>query len=148
MPTEATTPEPGGGGPPPVDLRRIAVRSVMSSTVVAVRSVCHLSVAVDTFLRTGLRHLVVVDAEGRSGGIVSYDGVAAAWLDPDSRRASQVYELVTDPDTTADPDASVQQVARLMVNARLDAVPVVERDGRLVGIVTRSDLVRLLAGPS
>ena len=138
MPTEATTPEPGGGGPPPVDLRRIAVRSVMSSTVVAV----------DTFLRTGLRHLVVVDAEGRSGGIVSYDGVAAAWLDPDSRRASQVYELVTDPDTTADPDASVQQVARLMVNARLDAVPVVERDGRLVGIVTRSDLVRLLAGPS
>lgn len=134
--------------PPPVDVRRIPVRSVMSSTVVAVRSACHLSVAVDTFLRTGLRHLVVVDAEGRSGGILSYDGVAAAWLDPASRRASRVHEIVTDPDTTADPDASVQQVARLMVNARLDALPVVQRDGRLVGVVTRSDLVRLLAGPS
>jgi CBS domain-containing protein len=34
-----------------------------------------------------------------------------------------------------------------MRDTGLDAVPVVRRDGRLVGVLTRTDLVRLLAGP-
>ena len=43
----APTP-PQEPAPAPVDVRLTPVRAVMSSTVVAVRSGCHLSVAVDT----------------------------------------------------------------------------------------------------
>ena len=127
------------------DIRRISVRSVMSPAV-AVDGACHLSVAFDTFIRTGLRHLAVVDGDGRSSGILSYEVVSAAWMEPLSRRASQVHEIVTDQETSVSPDTSVQQVARLMTEARLDALPVVQDGGLLVGVVTRSDLVRLMAG--
>ena len=43
-------------------------------------------------------------------------------------------------------DTTVQQVARLMWDTGLDAVPVVQPDNRLIGVVTRTDLVGLLAG--
>jgi len=101
---------------------------------------------VDTFVRTGLRHLVVVDATGRSAGILSQESVTTAWLAPATRRVSRVHELVSHPDTSVRADTTVQEVARLMRDCRLDAVPVVGHDGRLIGVVTRTDLVRLLAG--
>ena len=140
--------EPPTPDPRHRDLRLTPVRAVMSSTVVAVRGDCHLSVAVDTFVRTGLRHLVVVDTEGRSGGILSHERVTAAWLDARVRSGHQVQDIATDPDTYVETDATVQDVARLMRDTGLDAVPVVRRDGRLVGVLTRTDLVALLAGPS
>jgi CBS domain-containing protein len=128
------------------DLRMTPVRDVMSSTVVAVQGTSHLSVAVDTFVSTGLRHLAVVDPEGRSVGILSHARVSSAWLDPAFRHASRVNEIVSDLDTNVHPDTTMQQAARLMRDTGLDAVPVVQHDGRLVGVVTRTDLVSLLAG--
>ena len=128
------------------DLRRTPVRIVMTSTVVAVMRGSRLSDAVDTFVRTGLRHLVVVDAKGRSAGILSREYVTTAWLAPASRRVSWVHEMVSHPDTSVHADTTVQEVAGLMRDSGLDAVPVVGHDDRLIGVVTRTDLVRLLAG--
>ena len=128
------------------DLRRTPVRIVMTSTVVAVMRGSRLSDAVDTFVRTGLRHLVVVDAKGRSAGILSREYVTTAWLAPAPRRVSWVHEMVSHPDTSVHADTTVQEVAGLMRDSGLDAVPVVGHDDRLIGVVTRTDLVRLLAG--
>lgn len=128
------------------DLRLTPVRVVMSSTVVAVHGGSLVSDAVDTFVRTGLRHLVVVDAQGRSAGILSQERVTTAWLDPRSPRASRVHEIASFPDAVVRADAPVREVARLMADLGLDAVPVVGQQGRLVGVVTRTDLVGLLAG--
>ena len=128
------------------DLRRTPVRVVMTSTVVAVMRGSRLSDAVDTFVRTGLRHLVVVDAKGRSAGILSREYVTTAWLAPASRRVSWVHEMVSHPDTSVHADTTVQEVAGLMRDSGLDAVPVVGHVVRLIGVVTRTDLVRLLAG--
>ena len=89
-----------------------------------------------------------MDTEGRSGGILSHERVTAAWLDARVRSGHQVQDIATDPDTYVETDATVQDVARLMRDTGLDAVPVVRRDGRLVGVLTRTDLVALLAGPA
>ena len=43
---------------------------------------------------------------------------------------------------TTSPDSTVEQLARLMINLRISGVPVMDRDGRLVGIVTEGDLLR------
>jgi len=72
--------------------------------------------------------------------------VTTAWLAPAVRRVSRVHEIVSHPDTSVHADTTVQEVAGLMRACRLDAVPVVGQDGRLIGVVTRTDLVRLLAG--
>ena len=40
------------------------------------------------------------------------------------------------------PDASVQDVARLLLNARISAAPVIDQNGKLLGIVSEGDLMR------
>jgi CBS domain-containing protein len=56
----------------------------------------------------------------------------------DARNAG---DAMTAPALTVGPDADVTSAARLMVERRVNRLPVVE-DGQLVGIVTRADLVR------
>jgi CBS domain-containing protein len=43
---------------------------------------------------------------------------------------------------TTRPETTVEELARLMINLRISGVPVMDRDGRLVGIVTEGDLLR------
>ena len=43
---------------------------------------------------------------------------------------------------TVSPDTTVEALARLMINLRIGGVPVLEKDGVLVGIVSEGDLLR------
>jgi CBS domain-containing protein len=49
-------------------------------------------------------------------------------------------EIMTPDPTTVGPDVSVTDAARIMVDARIGALPVVE-DGKLIGLVTEGDLI-------
>jgi CBS domain-containing protein len=51
---------------------------------------------------------------------------------------------MSSPAVTVGPDDTVQDVATLMYDKRLNALPVVDDDNALVGIVTRADIVRLM----
>jgi CBS domain-containing protein len=53
-------------------------------------------------------------------------------------------EIMSEPAVTITPDASIEDLAELMVERRMNPIPVVEED-RLVGIVSRSDIIRLMA---
>jgi CBS domain-containing protein len=55
--------------------------------------------------------------------------------------------LMTSPATTIGPAAPIARAARLMEAARVKRLPVVDDTGRLIGIVSRRDLVRLYARP-
>jgi len=55
-----------------------------------------------------------------------------------------VSDVMSTPITTIDPAVSVEDAARLMSRKHIKKLPVVE-DGRLIGIVTSTDLVR--SGP-
>ena len=48
---------------------------------------------------------------------------------------------MTHPAVTVGPDELVKAAARLMHSLKLQRLPVVDRDGRLVGIVSRSDVL-------
>jgi CBS domain-containing protein len=70
--------------------------------------------------------------------------LAPAFLDYlrlDNRRA---HDLMAAPVITVPEDASVTEIADLLAHHRIKRVPVV-RDGKLVGIVSRADIVRALA---
>lgn len=54
-------------------------------------------------------------------------------------------EAMTSPALTIGPHRHVAEAARLLVENEVKRLPVVDQDGRLVGIVTRTDLVRLFA---
>ena len=117
----------------------------MSRRIVAIRSDADLSVALDAFLRTALRHLVVVDPDRTCRGLLSAEAVLAAWAPatagdtawPTTCRASS--RACTTP-------RPVRRAAEVMVVELVDALPVVDDDGRVVGVVTWSDIVAMVAG--
>lgn len=54
----------------------------------------------------------------------------------------QAHDVMTTNVITVQPDTTVQAIAKRMIENRISAVPVLERDGRLVGIVSEGDLMR------
>jgi CBS domain-containing protein len=51
-------------------------------------------------------------------------------------------DVMTTPVITTKPSASVQEVAKLLLQKHISAVPVVDDKGKLVGIISESDLMR------
>ena len=89
----------------------------------------------------GIHHLVVVDGR-RVIGLLS-DRDAGSARGRNIRQNRTVGELMTRHVVTAEPATTVRQAANLMTGRTIGCLPVVERN-RLVGIVTASDLLRLL----
>jgi CBS domain-containing protein len=62
------------------------------------------------------------------------------------RRARRVSDAMTSPAITIEPYRTVASAARTMLEHKIHRIPVVER-GKLVGIITRADLIRGFARP-
>jgi signal-transduction protein with cAMP-binding, CBS, and nucleotidyltransferase domain len=58
--------------------------------------------------------------------------------------SSKVQDVMTSPVITVDENLDIKEIARKLIEHRIKRVPVV-REGRVVGIVSRADLVEALA---
>ena len=143
-----------------VPILRRRVRDVMTSSVHAVSPATTFKVIARTMEDNRVGALPVVDA-GRVVGIVSLadlvprlelgDAPAPAGVEGPARGrggrppspATTAGELMTTPAVTISADAPVSEAARMMRVGTLRRLPVVDERDRLVGIVSRSDLVRL-----
>jgi CBS domain-containing protein len=136
------------------------VDDVMTKDVVTVREGTPYRDIVDLLLSRRVSALPVVDDRGRLAGLVSeadlLHKVAAAGGQPPRmvdtwRRHSHrvkarghiAVELMTWPVVTAEPSLPLAAAARRMHREHVKRLPVVDSSGRLVGIVTRSDLLEV-----
>ncbi|WP_428264972.1 CBS domain-containing protein [Haliangium sp.] len=85
-----------------------------------------------------IRHLPVVDDDGVLVGIVSKRDVIAAGRNP--RRL--VRNLMVDDVKSVGTEVAAHEAAYLLLRYRIGSVPVTDRAGVLVGIVTETDFVR------
>lgn len=123
----------------------IVAADAMSAPTVTIAPATSVWTAWSTMMRTGLRHLVVAVGE-TCFGVIDDRAVFAEWpMGPLALRRRTVRELVRPCTTCVQPDTELQVVARVMVEDAIDAVPVVTANGRLVGIVTGSDVARAVA---
>ena len=56
----------------------------------------------------------------------------------------KVRDLMTKPVYTVQPDYTVEEAAAILLEKRISGLPVVEENNRLIGIITRSDLFRVI----
>lgn len=126
----------------------------MTSTVTTVGvDACLLDAAL-LIRRTGKRHVPVVSGEGKVLGIISDRDVARLAPSVLSPIASEEYNKVfegtsvtqamTRDPVTIHPDAPVQQAVQIMVDKKFSSLLVTEPDGKLIGIITVTDLMVLL----
>lgn len=136
----------------PRDMRvnvRLACRpisEVMSKPAVTVAENALLDDALMKMISTGLRHLAVVDEHGTCVGMLSDRIIAAAWAADYHALTCRSVATVLDPEPALiSARSAVIDAARKMRETAVDAVAVVDPEGRPVGVVTGSDLVSLLA---
>ena len=56
-----------------------------------------------------------------------------------------VYELMTSDVITTTPDKDVEEIVSVMLDQHLKNVPVVDKEYRLIGILSRRDIIKLIA---
>ncbi|WP_043175898.1 CBS domain-containing protein [Streptomyces sp. NRRL B-24484] len=139
------------------------VESVMTRDVVRVAPETGFREIVALLAEFDITAVPVVDAEDRPVGIVSEadllrtlaaqeddpptepeDGAENGRGGPDAVRAAvTAAELMTGSVLCTTPGASVVAAARLMTAHGVKRLPVVDADGRLAGLVSRGDLLRV-----
>jgi CBS domain-containing protein len=132
---------------------------IMTRNVCVVGPEASLKEAATLLVRRHIRGLPVVDADGTLVGMITEADLLAAGSAPDPRRHARrdlpvppepprtVGEAMSSPVIAARADADLADVARIMLSAHLTRVPILDDRGRLVGLVSRRDLVRLLTRP-
>ncbi|WP_448612342.1 CBS domain-containing protein [Geodermatophilus sp. URMC 60] len=134
-------------------------RDVMTREVVTVGPETPAKYAAEVMAEHGFAALPVVDEDDQLVGIMAEADVLRDRMPPDPRlhlrrddgaddRALSllVRGVMTSDVRCVEPAADVADVARVFVDERLRSVPVVD-GGRLVGIVSRRDLLRALVRP-
>ncbi len=84
------------------------------------------------------QHIVVVDEEGRLAGPVSVAALVKAPLH------EPVGSLPEQNSPSVPPETDVPEVARVMTDYNLTALPVVDGDGRPIGVLTVDDVLELM----
>lgn len=96
-----------------------------------------------------VRHIPVVDNDGNLVGMLSDRDLGPLRDDYDEsnvvRRArTRVVERMTSHVVFANTDTDIEEIVDLMLDHRIGAVPVVDGEGHVVGIVSYVDVLRTL----
>jgi len=139
------------------------VRDVMTTRVVALREDADYKEIVTALRRYRVSACPVIDEANRVIGLVSEADLLfketnadlpsgkvrlAMRLGEQSKAAAVTADqLMTAPAVAIDPGAPVAEAARVMQDKQIKRLPVVGADGRLVGILTRSDVLSVFERP-
>lgn len=139
------------------------VSELMTREVVTVHPEMPLREAAALLADRRISGAPVVDETGRVVGVLSEADIVAkaggpkrghrvlGWLlesdlDLEDKIAARtVGEAMSTPPITIQPQQRVHEAARLMASESINRLPVVSDEGKLVGIVTRADVVRAFA---
>jgi CBS domain-containing protein len=119
-----------------------SVRDLMSSNPRSIESDQPVVEAAKIMRDEDVGLVPVVDGERLVGTVTDRDiaiRVTAEQKDPSSVR---VQEIASTDLVTVDPQQDLDEALRLMARHQVRRLPVVEEDGRLVGIVAQADVAR------
>jgi len=135
---------------------------MMSTPVITIRPEAPLKEVAELMIARAVSGVPVVDRDGRLLGMISesdflareehgrrtgiFDRLAETLGAGAKLHGRTAADLMTGPVITARPDTTARELGHLMAANAINRIPIVD-DGRLVGIVTRADVVRTLIRP-
>jgi CBS domain-containing membrane protein len=141
---------------------KVLVRDVMVREVIAIGKHDDIHEAARLLSENRISGMPVVDKENLVLGVISEaDILSMAGLReghtfkdilrhilgepvPERRQGSLVGDIMTSPAITTGPDADIREVARTLDEKRIKRLPVVDDRNRLIGIISRADIVRTM----
>jgi len=139
-------------------MKRWTVGDVMTRDVVRVEEETGYHEIVEKLAEHRISAVPVVDRAGRVVGVVTEadllrkveQGEDRKLFESPTRRAARVksqadraVELMTTPPITTGTSATLAEAAKLLADNEIKRLPVVDADRRLIGIVSRADLLKI-----
>ncbi len=140
----------------------IPVQSVMTTSVVSATKAMTVHEAASLLAKSRISGMPVVDENGRVIGVISEadilvpegtkrEGIFRAFFRslagksaPAGRDGDLVGDVMNKAPITTEPDADIKEVAAVLDMHRIKRLPVVDADGKLVGIISRGDIIRAM----
>ncbi len=129
----------------------MTIRELMSGGLITVRRETPVLEARDLMVKERIRHLLVTQTGGALVGIVTDRDIRlnlpskatslSVWEINHLLTKLMVEQVMTQSVITVGPDRPAREAARLMLDHKIGALPVLD-EGRLVGIITETDIVR------
>jgi acetoin utilization protein AcuB len=134
-------------------VKAVFASQIMTSPVQTVRQEQSVSEAWNTMLEHSFRHLPVVETgSGHLVGMISehdfsQNAQKIGGLPPKAYVDAQiqyVHQLMSSPILSATVDTELHELSRVMFNQHIGAMPILDSDEKLVGIITHRDILKAL----
>jgi len=140
----------------------VPVREIMTRDVVTIGKGADINEAARLLSEDRISGLPVVDEDRHVMGVVSEADILSmtgmrkghTFKDivrhllgeplPERKEGGIVEDIMSSPAITTKPDADIAEVARVLDDRRIKRLPVVDEQGKLIGIVSRADIVRAM----
>jgi CBS-domain-containing membrane protein len=142
---------------------RVAVKDVMTKDVIAIKPDADLQEAARLLSEHRISGMPVIDNNSRVIGVISEaDLLMLAGLKKEHTfkdvlrsilgeptpaqvgRGNRVENAMSAPPITASADNDISEVAKILDQRRIKRLPVVDGEGRLMGVISRADIVRAM----
>jgi len=130
------------------------VKDWMSTDVKTISPNATLPEAHSFMISEGIRRLPVVDKSGRLIGIVTLSDVQRVETSPATTLSvwelnyllakMQIKKIMTPSPITVTPETTIGEAARIMLDKKISGIPVLNKAGNLVGIITESDIFSMV----
>lgn len=130
------------------------VKNWMTSDLITVSPTTTLPEAHQIMVTADIRRLPVVDEDGQLIGIVTLGDIRAAEASPATSLSIwelnyllsklQVKQFMTANPITVTPETTIGETAQIMLENKISGLPVVDDTGKLVGIITESDIFAMV----
>jgi acetoin utilization protein AcuB len=135
-------------------MKQERVQDWMSSKVITVTRETNLPEVHQLMVSATVRRLPVVDEDGTLCGIVTLGDMRAAQPSPATSLGIgernyllsnlTVERIMTADPVTIHPAQSIGEAAEIMLEKRVSGLPVINDDGAICGIITESDIFRMV----
>jgi CBS domain-containing protein len=118
--------------------RRIYARDLMSSPLYTIQKSDQASKAKEILIQMNFRHLPVLEGSDTLVGLISWRELVEV------NSGKRVEELMQDQVVVAQETTRIQDIAHLMLDEKINALPIVNDNFKLVGIITQSDVLKFV----
>lgn len=126
----------------------IVASQIMKSPVISLSPETSLEEAWKLFTAHRFRHVPVINSEGNLVGILSDRGLLKAISPfnevPQDHKKRIVSDIMVTDVLTAHPNTDIAAIAKVFIEKRIGAMPIVTGEGAIVGMLTRSDILRTI----
>ncbi len=134
-------------------MRQELVKNWMTCEVVTVTPETTLAEAEELMLKRGIRRMPVMEHDHLIGIVTKGDlreadpssvTSVSSWEVSEIRAKVKVGQLMTAKPKTILAEATINEAAQMMLKNKVSGLPVVDEAGKLVGIITESDIFRMV----